>query len=422
MRVRIRFTAATALAGLACGLLGASSAAAASPDERYGKDAWWYKAMGIADAHKISTGKGVTVAVIDEALDPTVPELRGQDVTPVGNFCAGGPTRTGAGASHGTSISVNIVGSGRGTLPGGRGVAGIAPDASLRFYAIDDSPAKDAQCAKTVELAMADAIDAAVADNARIISIASGATKRVAVNEAAVQRALAAGVVVVAASGNSPAVNSVVYPAAFPGVIAVAAVDRNAKPWSGNVAGNREAFVISAPGVDVSTGLFDGDRWRSDAFVTGTSEAAPLVAGGLALVAAKYPKATGNQLIQHLIHNPGGEGAFGRDLEYGYGIISVPKMLVSDPAQWPDVNPLVPAVAGAPAPAAGAATAEPVAPGSVPVATEAAEDDGGSSMGLLLGGGLAVVLLIGGLVFALSRRRSGTEQAPTGGWGGGGSG
>ncbi len=345
MRALALGTAAVAIA------IAAGPAALGVRTDDVGEQAWWYQSMALTDAHRTSTGAGATVAVIDSEVDPTVPELAGQKVVPVRNFCGGAPTGTGAAAAHGTSIVVDIVGSGKGTAPDGLGVAGVAPAATVRTYAVEDATSTISQvnCAGLDEgTAVAQAIEAAAADGVRIISTSLGGDDS-PVLRAAVANVLRSGVVLVAAAGDGPLDSAVRYPAAYRGVVAVAAVDQSGDPWDGNVLGNRRAFVISAPGVDIATGTFEKGTWSSEAVLTGTSEAAPLVAGSLALVAAKYPNATGNQLIQSLIHNPAGDRDFGFDTDYGYGIVSPVKMLAADPRQYPDVNPLLPAVA-APSP------------------------------------------------------------------------
>ena len=89
--------------------------------------------------------------------------------------------------------------------------------------------------------------------------------------------------------------------------------------------------VITAPGVDV-TGIrwVPGRGWQSGQSRTGTSDAAPIVAGALALVKSKYPDATGNQLIQQLIHYTS-SGTYAWDRTYGFGLVSVSKMLAERP-------------------------------------------------------------------------------------------
>ena len=100
--------------------------------------------------------------------------------------------------------------------------------------------------------------------------------------------------------------------------------------------------MITAPGVDV-TGIrwVPGRGWQSGQSRTGTSDAAPIVAGALALVKAKYPDATGNQLIQQLIHNTAsGTVRLGPHLRLR-AALDVEAMLANDPTGWPDVNPLL---------------------------------------------------------------------------------
>lgn len=435
MRTRTRIGAAAGAAALLAAWGTSPVATAASGGEGVGTQSWWYQGMGIPEAHKTSTGKGVTVAVIDGPIDPAVPELRGQDVTPVRSFCPGAKTTgTGAIASHGTSMVVNIVGNGRGTVEG-RGIAGIAPDAAVRSYSVDEGKKQELQCSN--DLALAQAIDAAVADGVDILSLSIGGELPSRDEQRAVGDALAAGVVVVAAAGSETSKEeAVLYPAAFPGVVAVGAGDRNAEPWSGNPKGRAEAVVILAPGVETNTGGFDGSTWRSDGFSTGSSMPTSLVAGGLALVAAKYPDATANQLIHNLIRNPGGSQTFGFERGFGYGFISVPKMLASDPTQYPDVSPLIELTSGAPGstaassgPSAGnsgtAPGSEPV--GGEPVAAESAAEDGsGIPVALIVLAVLAVVVIGSAVTVVAARRRAaapiGATPAAPPGWGGGGHG
>jgi subtilisin family serine protease len=330
--------------------------------------------------------------------------LAGQKVVPVRNFCGGSPIGSGAAAAHGTSIVVDIVGSGKGTAPGGVGVAGVAPGATVRTYAVEDSTStvSAVNCSGADEgLAVAHAIEAAAADGARIISTSLGGTDS-PVLRAAVEQVVREGVVVVAAAGDGPLDPAIRYPAAYRGVVAVAAVDRDDEPWTGNVAIGRNAFVISAPGVDIPTGSFEKGRWSSEVVYTGTSEAAPLVAGSLALVAAKYPGATGNQLIQSLIHNPAGDRDFGFDTAVGYGVVSPLKMLQTDPRQYPDVNPLLdPTATAGPEPSAQPLLEPSGAPTPAAVDTPGEAGGSGAAAGDMGDMNLPVWLLPGGVVFVV---------------------
>lgn len=355
---------ALALAGLptaatAAGAGGSSGVPASL--RQHNTDGWWYTGMHLPQVQKHLNGAGVTVAVIDGPVDTAAPDLRGADIT-LGQNCQGGMTKSQAptqenadapGGDHGTAMAADIVGQGHGSGPGGAGILGIAPRAHLLFYGAETAHGRGAGniCRNTGPL-----IRAAVNAGADIISMSFGATTDNLDQRKAALWAEKKGVVLVAAAGDtggaapSPTVG---FPAGDPGVVAVNAINKAAKPWARNPApttlpagGNGvpavDAFpVISAPGVHTGALLWSHTRgFVSTAWVNGTSPATAIVSGALALVKQKYPKATGNQLIQNLIHNPGGTG-YGWDRHYGFGIVSVPHMLAQDPTKWPDVNPLL---------------------------------------------------------------------------------
>jgi len=135
------------------------------------------------------------------------------------------------------------------------------------------------------------------------------------------------------------------------------------------------------------------------------------------LVKQKYPKATGNQLVQTLIHNTGAaDHPLTRDAAnlFGYGVVSVTHMLKVDPTTYPDVNPLVSTAAGA-SPTAQQIAGKPTATPS-PTASAGAAGAGGSSaapaawlLPVLVGGGIVLLLVILAIVlvvvFATRRAR-----------------
>jgi len=327
----------------------AAPAASAAPvgHDAKGLDAWWYDAMRLAQAHGESTGKGVKIAVIDEAIDPNAPELKGAHVT-LGKDCKGARVKpaSGAKADHGTAVTTLISGTGRGTGPGGLGIRGVAPDADVTFYATDTDPS-DAFVDCDTSVYTADLMSLALRGHPDIISTSLGLGYTPPMRKV-LARALAQGVVVVAATGDRtrPSIKGfpMEFPAARPGVVAVNAGDKKGRAWANNpppvhsfIDGNP---VITAPGVDVTNIRYLAGRgWVSGQTRTGTSDAAPIVAGALALVKSKYPDATGNQLVQQLIHNASGRYAW--DRYYGFGLVSVTKMLAQDPTKWPDTNPLL---------------------------------------------------------------------------------
>ncbi len=361
--LRTRVTALAAMAG--CAVLapvvtgpvqatvgGTTYAAPTSSNDDAKHIGWWFEKMQVAKAHTQATGAGVTVAVIDGSIDPSATELKGVDLTRRTD-CKGDrvPARSGSVDDHGTLMSALIAGTGRGNAPGGAGVRGIAPGVKLLFYSIETSVEPGAklfyECDGFTSPGM---VEDAVKRGADVISISLGGLGG-PVFEKALEDARDQGVAVVAAAGDAQANGlGVDDPAGIPGVVAVNAVDRSARPWRYNpaVAGNAPVEkiehrypVISAPGVDLKSLRWRDGGWHSDTDTTGTSPATALVAGALAVVKEKYPDATGNQLIQNLIHFTGGTRPFAYDKSYGFGIVSLEKMLEHDPTGWPDENPLL---------------------------------------------------------------------------------
>ncbi len=346
---RTRLTRATAL-GLSALLLGMAApvpASATPVTQEKGLNTWWYSALGLAKAHQETTGEGVKIAVIDEGIDPTAPELRGAPVK-LGLDCDGHRVKpaTGAKADHGTTVTTLISGTGRGTGPGGQGIRGVAPDAAVTFYADDSDPSDefvDCDTSDTFQL-----LKLAMRDHPDIITTSIDLSYALSIRPV-IKRALDEGIVLVGAAGQKGReINTgitMTFPASVPGAIAVLAGDRNGRAWTENPRPFRSFIdgnpVITGPGVGVTaTGWVPGSGWQSGRDRTGTSFAAPIVAGALALVKSKYPDATGNQLVQQLIHTTS-SGTYAWDKDYGFGLVSMSKMLASDPTEWPDVNPLL---------------------------------------------------------------------------------
>jgi hypothetical protein len=231
---------------------------------------------------------------------------------------------------------------------------------------------------------------------------------------------------------------SAMYPAAVPGVVAVQAVDREAKAWAQTLVSDKA--VVAAPGVDVGAGGWSPATGRFDSlrYSTGTSDAAAIVWGALAAVKSRYPEATGNQLVQHLIHEVGGEEEHDWDGTFGFGIVSVTQMLKSDPGQWPDENPLLkgprasvrdypdwvssevedPPGKGENAPTAddggeAGSSEESGGSGAASAASDAASDETGSGVPGWVWpvGGVAVLAVLAGAVVALRRGRGSAEGA-----------
>lgn len=311
-----------------------------------GLPGWWYDALVVKEAHEETTGEGATVIMADGAIDTGVPELRGADLT-LREDCAGEPTvpDTRSEAQHGTTMAALVVGTGRGNGPGGRGVAGIAPGAHLDYHSLDTSDGPGIGCEDGILPHLAESVRRA--GSGPIVSWSLGG---MALGYREAQRDVErAGGVWVAAAGDrfdAGTRGQIDLPAGLPGFVAVLALDADARPADLNpgrtvIDGVELGYpTISAPGVDIPGVQWAGGSWRSGVPQTGTSHATAIVAGALALVKSKYPEATGNQLIQHLIHFDTDPESFTWSEDRGFGVVSLRSMLAHDPTGWPDVNPL----------------------------------------------------------------------------------
>lgn len=347
---------------------------------------WWIDASGLRARHAAGiTGAGVDIALIDGPVTPDVADLVGQDVRPTLSSCSGvnaeqGPLSPsiplGAVSFHTTSIASVLVGSGRGNGPGGTGILGVAPGATLRTYAIFNTldPAQNLMCNQD---AMPDLVDRTVADGADIVEIPVSIETTPALL-AALNRGLAKGVVFVVGAGNGGAAAQPMSPGTNPGVLVVGSVGRDGavSPFSPtsvatdiataqalNASGSEIHLV--APGQDILGGGITQGRWVSDVLQSGTSGASAVVAGQLALMKQCWPGATGNQLLFSLLRNttqPPGTPVW--DPRRGFGAVDLTATLTVDPRFYPDVQPLY----------GGLATVHEGAPASPRIPTELGAD------------------------------------------------
>ena len=260
-----------------------------APNDEYFQYQWDLEAARIGKVHSMTTGVGVTVAVVDsgvsEGPDGFLHLLKGHDFVDDDDD-ASDPEAVHAGhLSHGTHVAGTIAQ----TTGNGKGVAGIAPGVSIL-------PVRVLSSAGGSSIDVAAGIVWAVDHGADVINMSLGGSTTAKVISEACAYAKRHDVVVVAASGNDGHTDQISFPASLPSVIAVGATDFAGKeaPYS-----NRSAKVdILAPGGDTTADLnrdgqpdgilqetLNGGIWGY-AMLQGTSMASPHVAAAAALLKA----------------------------------------------------------------------------------------------------------------------------------------
>lgn len=273
---------------------------------------WGTELLGVPQLWSRSRGKGVRVAVLDTGDPSGHPDLIGA-VVDARDF-----TRSHSGDRQGHSTHCCGVIAAR---DNDTGVVGIAPEAELLIGKVlsDSGSGSGAGVAAGVRWA--------VARHADVISMSLGSPVPDPQIQAAIAEALAAGIPVIAAAGNEgPGPNTVGYPAAFPGVVCVGAIDRLREVARFSSRGPR--LDVVAPGADITSCWPDGG-YRS---LSGTSMATPAVAGVVALLIAArksqgLPPCQPAELVGLLRRTAMDLGTPGPDAAYGYGLIDPSKLM-----------------------------------------------------------------------------------------------
>jgi thermitase len=266
---------------------------------------WGPQGLGGSSIWRISRGQGVIVAVLDFGVDYDHPDfkdwagrsrvIKGTNYTvPVADARRNDPMDD---FGHGTHIA-GIIGA---TGNNGAGIAGLAWDSQIKAIKV---------CSLSLGCTasnLAYGIYEATASGAKIISISIALAQPNDAVEAAIRQAVAAGKIVIIGAGNNGNSN-VVYPAAYLGSLSVAATTSSNALWSGSTRGSWVG--VAAPGQYIYS-LAPGSGYN---VLTGTSMAAPHVAGTAALLWSIRPHWSANQVKARLLStvDPLGSVASGR--------------------------------------------------------------------------------------------------------------
>lgn len=265
---------------------------------------WALGAVHARSAWELSRGRGVTVAVVDSGIGPTR-ELAG-NVSRTVNL-AGPTTKRTDLQDHGTAVSCVIAAAA--DRRGLKGITGVAPAArimSVRVFGAS-GVAPTSRVAQGIRWAVnhgADVVNASFEDRDKPVL------------RSAVRYALRRGVIVVAGAGNEGDVGSPPqYPAAYPGVIAVAAVTPDLE--RADFSNEGDYVDVAAPG----SHILSCDPFDTLSYYEGTSLATPVVTGVVALLKSVRPR-LGPADVERILRRTARDlGPVGRDDSYGWGVV-----------------------------------------------------------------------------------------------------
>ncbi len=258
----------------------------------------------------------VVVAVIDDGIDMSHPDLKNQIIHPFDTVKENGDIAVGL---HGTHVA-GIIGS---SINNGIGGAGVAPNAKIMPINVFDG-----EFAYTSEIIQG--IYYAINQGADVINLSLGSYSYSSAFNTAIQDAHKKGIVIVAAAGNEKK-SAPFYPAAYPNVISVASTTSADQISSFSNFG--ETVDITAPGSSIYSTLPKGGY----GFLDGTSMATPIVSGVAALIKSSDPTLSNRDIENRLFATAVDLGAVGKDPIFGHGRVNARKALLMEYIAAPSV-------------------------------------------------------------------------------------
>ncbi|MEW2083150.1 type VII secretion-associated serine protease mycosin [Streptomyces sp. NPDC005283] len=396
------------VASAAMGLALLAIAATPAHAETVRDQQWHLDAMKADEIWKISKGSGITVAVLDSGVDDTVPDLRGQVLKGKDFSTFRGDENVDI-DNHGTGMAALIAATGsRGPAQGSYGLAPGAKILPVRIPYAQERWEQDGS-GKSFAQGMSEAIRFAADSDAKIINISVASTEGGSPElTQAVKYALDKGKLIFAGVGNTgDKGNEVDYPAATPGVVGVAGVDKKAARWSKSQWGPQ--VDLSAPAENITNACSGGTQLCEG---SGTSAATALASASAAVIWSKHPNWTNNQVLRVMLNTASKPDNGAKRSDYiGYGVVR-PRIALKTPGDpgpageypLPDLAAAAPeSPSTQPSKAAGGADSDKKHPDT---AAPVSDDD--SNIGLWVALGVGVAALIGAAVATLvirSRRR-----------------
>lgn len=288
------------------------------------------------------TGQAVKIAIVDTGIDTTSPEFAGRISSDSRDMFDATSTRGyNATDDHGTNVAMVAAAARDNT-----GILGIAWGATVMALRTDtpgtceadggSSDPKTGGC-QFDDTSIASAIGYATAHGAKVINLSLGGDAPSSTVRTAVANAAAAGLFIVVAAGNDGKADPDAFGAGIDtagngAVIIAGSIDENgAISDFSDKAGNQPDHFLTARGEAVCCEYKNGKLYVDDqGFIylfSGTSFAAPQIAGAAALLAQAFPNLTGRQIADILLRSAFDAGGAGTDAIYGRGILDIARAL-----------------------------------------------------------------------------------------------
>ena len=225
--------------------------------------------LDVEEAHQFATGRGVSIAIIDSAIDTNHPDLRGR-VRISRNLVSEHPLAR-DGEVHGTAVAGIIASAVNNKL----GIIGVAPDVSIAALRACWAVANDSLAAQCSSFSLARALETALALKPNVINLSLAGPADPLLSKL-LDVVISRGIVVVTAQPEH-ATPAVAFPSSHAQVFAAHS--------SIEAASSDSPYVVGAPGDEVLT-TTPGARY---AFLTGNSFAAAHATGVVALLMEREP-------------------------------------------------------------------------------------------------------------------------------------
>jgi hypothetical protein len=268
-----------------------------------------------------ANGEGITIGFVDSGIDQASPEFAGR-IAPQSRDVTGLDRGIQDVEGHGTSIA-GVAAAARNDS----GIMGVAWAARLAVMRADSGRC-DNGCAYT-DSAIAAGLQGAADAGARVISLSLGGTPGTPTLRTAFVRTAQAGALLVVSAGNDSAAEvdplaTAAIANAGRAVIIAGAVDQSGVLADfSNRAGAAQDQYLAAVGVRVRS----FDHTGAAFLYSGTSYAAPTIAGAVAVLAQAFPTLTAPQIADILLRSADDAGAPGTDAVYGRGILNLGRAL-----------------------------------------------------------------------------------------------